>query len=216
MRQDNPSIESERRPATPEEDEKARIDEKWTTFRRFLRKEKKGRVTRERETVFRNVMARDDHFRADQLAAELAQGKERVSRGTVYRTLALMVEAGFARAIRDEDSHYHYERAGEADAHEHMICGGCGAFIEFEAPDVAEAIQRHCRRMGFEEEFHRVAVFGRCAPCARRAREGGNGEGDGGEGLDDRRRETPEQGGAGTDDPGDAREGSDIRLESAG
>ena len=70
-------------------------DDAWPFFVDFL-KEKGSRITQARRIVFEHVFARHDHFRADDLAGELATGANHVSRGTVYRTLDLMTEAVLA------------------------------------------------------------------------------------------------------------------------
>ncbi|MFP4380224.1 MAG: Fur family transcriptional regulator [Candidatus Sumerlaeia bacterium] len=140
------------------------MEKAWEEFVAELRKEG-ARITTARRIVFEDVMLRHDHFRADELAGELARGHNRVSRGTVYRTLALMVKTGFVRAIRDEDTHQHYEHVYGHSHHEHMICDSCGEFIEFSVPEVAELIKKQCKHMGFEERSHRLTVFGICNKC---------------------------------------------------
>ena len=142
----------------------------WQEFVTCLKKDD-ARITRARKTVFDLVMSRHDHFRADDLAAELARGPGRVSRGTIYRTLALMVEAGFVRAVRDSDTHFHYEHVYGHRRHEHMVCKQCGLFIEFLAPEISDAIEHRCRQQGFIEHNHRVTIFGVCKTCAQKAAE---------------------------------------------
>ena len=137
----------------------------WHAFVAFL-KQSGARVTSARRTVFDDVMSRHDHFRADDLAADLAKGPSRVSRGTVYRTLSLMVRGGFVRAIRDGDLHSHYEHVYGHGPHEHMVCEGCGAFVEFQAPEISRAIAARCREKAFTGRMHRLTVFGLCARCA--------------------------------------------------
>ncbi|MBN1866282.1 transcriptional repressor [Candidatus Sumerlaeota bacterium] len=152
--------------SSPPRDE---TDRAWDEFVDRL-KTRGERVTRSRERVFRSVMNRHDHFRADELAQELARGPgRRVSRGTVYRTLALMVETGFVRAVRDGGAHYHYEHTYGHSRHEHMICEACGSFIEFDALELARAIDKRCRERRFRERTHRISVFGICETCAERS-----------------------------------------------
>lgn len=134
-------------------------------FLAFLKKSG-SRVTAARRIVFDDVMSRHDHFRADDLAAELAKGADRVSRGTVYRTLSLMVRGGFVRAVRDGDLHSHYEHIYGHGPHEHMVCERCGAFVEFQAPEISRAIEIRCREKNFTERLHRLTVFGLCKRCA--------------------------------------------------
>lgn len=143
------------------------LEQAWTEFKAYLKKVD-ARTTHARRIVFETVLRRDDHFRADDLAASLARGEDRVSRGTVYRTLALMNEAGFVRKIRDGDVHYHYEQVYGREHHEHMICNNCGRFIEFDTPEVSAMLRRRCEEFGFQEESHRVTVFGTCRECRQK------------------------------------------------
>jgi len=135
------------------------VEEAWPLFVAFL-KGKASRITQARRIVFERVFARHDHFRADDLAAELASGKNHVSRGTVYRTLDLMTEAGFVQKIRDQDVHAHYEHIYGHGRHHHLICEETGEFIEFSSKVISAEIERICKEMDFEERFHRVVVFG--------------------------------------------------------
>ncbi len=140
------------------------VEEAWPLFVDFLKK-KKARVTQARRIVLTQVFSRHDHFCADDLALELSSGPNHVSRGTVYRTLALMEEVGFVRVIRDTDVHAHYEHIFNHPNHEHMICDGCGEFIEFSADPLAGLIEKACRKHNFQERTHRVVVFGLCEKC---------------------------------------------------
>ena len=134
-------------------------EEAWPLFVDFL-KGRASRITQARQIVFKRVFARHDHFRADDLAAELAFGEDRVSRGTVYRTLDLMTEAGFVQKIRDQDVHAHYEHIYGHGRHHHLICEDTGEFIEFSSKVISDEIKRICKEKQFEERFYRLAVFG--------------------------------------------------------
>lgn len=140
------------------------IEEAWPLFVDFLKK-KDARVTQARKIVLTQVFSRHDHFCADDLASELSSGMNHVSRGTVYRTLALMEEAGLVRVIRDTDVHAHYEHTYNHPDHEHMICDKCGKFIEFYDEQITALIEKACNEMEFEERNHRVVVFGTCKEC---------------------------------------------------
>jgi Fur family ferric uptake transcriptional regulator len=140
------------------------IDAAWAQFVAFL-KAREARITQARRIVLASVLARADHFRADDLADDLATGPDRVSRGTVYRTLALLAAAGLVRQIRDSDVHVHYESCFGRDHHEHMICDVCGRFIEFTDPALEKRIAAVGQVHHFRPRTHRVAIFGTCAQC---------------------------------------------------
>lgn len=148
------------------EEVKQSVEEAWPLFVDFLKK-KDARVTQARKIVLTQVFSRHDHFCADDLAAELSSGMNHVSRGTVYRTLALMEEAGLVRVIRDTDVHAHYEHTFNHPHHEHMICDQCGQFIEFSDPKIVELVDAACEKLRFKERTHRIVVFGTCEECAR-------------------------------------------------
>ena len=147
-----------------EEEVQQSVDEAWPLFVDFLKK-KQARVTQARKIVLTQVFSRHDHFCADDLASELSSGPNHVSRGTVYRTLALMEEAGFVRVIRDTDVHAHYEHTFNHPNHEHMICDDCGAFIEFSDEILPVQIAQACVLKKFKERTHRIVVFGSCEAC---------------------------------------------------
>ncbi len=140
------------------------VEEAWPMFVEFLKK-KDARVTQARKIVLTQVFSRHDHFCADDLAAELSSGMNHVSRGTVYRTLSLMEEAGLVRVIRDTDVHAHYEHTFNHPHHEHMICDKCGQFIEFSDDKIMELITKSCKELNFKERNHRIVVFGTCKDC---------------------------------------------------
>ncbi|VGO13715.1 Ferric uptake regulation protein [Pontiella desulfatans] len=150
------------------EEVKQSVEEAWPLFVDFLKK-KEARITQARKIVLTQVFSRHDHFCADDLAAELSSGTNHVSRGTVYRTLALMEEANLVRVIRDTDVHAHYEHTFNHPHHEHMICDKCGTFIEFSDDKIMELITKSCKAHQFGERTHRIVVFGTCHNCAEKA-----------------------------------------------
>lgn len=141
------------------------VEEAWPLFVEFLKK-KDARVTQARKIVLTQVFSRHDHFCADDLAAELSSGVNHVSRGTVYRTLALMEESGLVRVIRDTDVHAHYEHTFNHPHHEHMVCDKCGQFIEFIDDRLVELVKKACKEHSFQERTHRIVVFGTCRNCS--------------------------------------------------
>jgi Fur family ferric uptake transcriptional regulator len=151
-------------PAREVEKDDPIVREAWERFCSFLHG-RGERVTEPRRIVLSQALSRDDHFRADDLAADLSYGSDRVSRGTVYRTLALLVQAGLLRELRDSDTHVHYEAVFGRKPHEHLICDGCGKFIEVEADGLAGFVRQLSEAHDFDPRAHRLVVFGRCESC---------------------------------------------------
>jgi len=138
-------------------------------FRAFL--ESRGlKLTDERKRVWKAVSARSGHFDADTLLYELRRGGSPVSRGTVYRSIPLLVEAGILRPVAFTERHAHYERVLPARHHEHLICLRCGRILEFHQLRLEKELARACRVNRFYPVGHKVEVTGYCAACAARSR----------------------------------------------
>lgn len=141
-------------------------------FERFLRG-RDLRLTRQRAEILRVIYATHKHVTADQLY-ELLQKSDsarqlKISRATVYRTLALMTEGGFVQALdlgRDTGTLYEHT-LGHAH-HDHMICLECGRIIEFADERLEQVQAAAIRRHGFVATSHRLNVFGTCDRCAKK------------------------------------------------
>jgi Fur family ferric uptake transcriptional regulator len=81
----------------------------------------------------------------------------------VYRTLKLFVEAGVASewSFRDGVSRYEVRRPH----HDHLICTGCDAIVEFENDEIEQLQEQVAKRLGFKLTAHRLELYGLCRNC---------------------------------------------------
>ncbi len=133
-------------------------------FRAFLRAGG-HRFTPERRAVLRQAFSLHHHFEADELLERLRRRGAKTSKATVYRTLALLVEAGLLREVHLGEKHVHYEHLHHGAQHDHLICLGCGKVIEFEMSTFERMQERICRKYGFATARHYVSIRGFCADC---------------------------------------------------
>src|SRR5690606_25215469 len=116
-------------------------------FREFL-EVRKRKCTGERMRMVEHVFEKHNHFEADQLLVSMKEKGVRVSRSTVYRTLALLVEAGLLREL-----HFGARTAYEHDYgyphHEHLYCEKCGRVIEFMSEELGKLQEEICRKFRF-------------------------------------------------------------------
>ena len=142
-------------------------------FERFLRT-RSLRLTRQREAILRAIYETHEHVTAEQLFDLLQKSEDtvrlRISRATVYRTLALLAEGGFVQALDlGRESGTLYEHTLGHKHHDHMVCLDCGRILEF-ADEQLEVVQSEVlARHGFCARSHRLNVFGTCAECAAKA-----------------------------------------------
>ena len=134
-------------------------------FREFLTsRPKPQRYTEQQRELVRHIFEKHSHFDTDELLAELKAASRSVSRATVYRTLAKLVEAGLLRKIEigprtvyDHDYGYPW--------HEHLVCSNCGAMIEFTHEGIVEAVKGVAAQNQFRVEGYDLVVRGTCAEC---------------------------------------------------
>jgi Fur family ferric uptake transcriptional regulator len=125
--------------------------------------------TAQRELVARAVFELGSHVGAEELHQSLAGQNPRVGLATVYRTLQLLKDNGLIAERQFGDRWRRYENTGGRH-HDHLVCLGCGAVIEFHEPMIEELQERVARRHGFAPEHHRLELYGYCRACARERR----------------------------------------------
>lgn len=137
-------------------------------FSDFLQSRGK-RLTQQRRLIVEQVFSHHDHFDADELMDHLAEliAQRKLSRPTIYRTLAELVEAGMlrkmtlgGRGVFEHDYGY--------PSHDHLYCQQCNRLIEFHSPELERIRDQVAERHDFEVSSHRMFVTGLCADCRRR------------------------------------------------
>jgi Fur family ferric uptake transcriptional regulator len=125
--------------------------------------------TAQRELVARTVMELGSHVGAEELHRRLAGKNPRVGLATVYRTLQLLRDNGLIAERQFGERWRRYENTGGSH-HDHLVCLGCGAVIEFSEPLIEKLQDKVARRHGFSPERHRLELYGYCRACARERR----------------------------------------------
>jgi Fur family transcriptional regulator, ferric uptake regulator len=139
-------------------------------FEEYLQSRGK-RITQQRRVLVEEVFKRHDHFDAEDLIQYLGQvvGPRRVSRPTVYRTLAELVDAGLLRDMV-LDGRAVYEHDYGYPQHDHLYCQKCHKLIEFSSDEVAAIRDAVAREHQFRVTGHRLIISGECAECRSRRR----------------------------------------------
>lgn len=137
-------------------------------FRNHLR-QKSLRVTGERLAIFRAIFSRHRHFTSDDLFTEMYRkvGGRRISKSSVFRTLSLLVEAGFLKKIiyGGKLTHYDFDQGRH---HDHLECVRCGKVVEFYDTALERQKMRVCRDHGFAHLDHQLRITGYCGRCVAR------------------------------------------------
>ena len=124
------------------------------------------RLTPARRTVVEGILAVGGHFDAEGLAQQIGEGKTKVSRATVYRTVSCLVDLGLLRRYDLGDRPAEFETTLGRAHHEHMICDGCGRVLEFVEDRIERLQEEVCRKHGFLALRHTLQIHGLCSSCA--------------------------------------------------
>ncbi len=136
-------------------------------FREYLAsRPRTQRFTGQQRDLVQYIFSQHNHFEADHLADEVKRAGLRVSRATVYRTLAKLVDAGLLRRL-DLGPRTIYEHDYGYPQHEHLRCTECGKMIEFQSAAIDALIRDVCRQHHFHASGHTFVLHGTCAECNR-------------------------------------------------
>ena len=123
--------------------------------------------TRQREAIFEAFVGAKGHVTSEELYEVVRARHPEVGAATVYRALKLFCDAGVARAHHFRDGVTLYEREGHH--HDHLICTGCGAIVEFERSVIEEEQEKVAAEHGYRLTQHRHILYGLCSKCQKKA-----------------------------------------------
>ncbi len=115
-------------------------------------------------------MGTKSHPTAEWVYESVRRAMPRVSLGTVYRNLQVLVEEGRLRSF-SRDGRIRYD--ADLELHDHFVCEGCGALIDI--PRSAEALpaERRLRALGYRVSGRTLEFHGLCRTCRRGTKTGG-------------------------------------------
>jgi Fur family ferric uptake transcriptional regulator len=140
------------------------MDER-TVFQTYLRT-RGQKMTGARETVLEAFMGLERHVTAEDILSAARRLDTGIGQATVFRTIRLLEDAGIAREARPEDGARRWEHAYRHRHHDHLVCLGCGAVVEFHDAAVEKAQDEIYRRYGFTPADHTLELKGYCSGCA--------------------------------------------------
>jgi Fe2+ or Zn2+ uptake regulation protein len=128
------------------------------------------RQTRQRRLVYETVAETVSHPTAEWVYERVRRRMPRVSLGTVYRNLQLLVSEGLLRSrTRGRITRYDADLA----PHDHFSCRRCGLLLDLERAPRAFSEERQLRARGHEIEERILEFVGICRDCRHHRKSGG-------------------------------------------
>ena len=141
-----------------------KISPELQIFKEYLGS-KKLKQTTHRKLILETFLAGEGHRSVEDIYREVRSEDPRIGYTTVYRTMKLLIEAGLAREIDLADGQTRYEHLYNHKHHDHLVCTGCGASIEFFNAELEELQDSASLRLGFKVLDHKLQVYGLCSAC---------------------------------------------------
>ena len=120
------------------------------------------RQTRQRKLVYEAVSGARTHPTAEWVYDRVRREMPRVSLGTIYRNLQLLVAEGRLRSwTRGRATRYD----ADLSPHDHFLCEGCGLLLDLDRAGAPLQAERRLRSRGFEVRGRILDLIGLCRDC---------------------------------------------------
>ena len=111
------------------------------------------KVTQQRRAIISSLVESHDHPSAEEVFARARALDDSVSFATVYRTLAVLAEAGLVHRIAMDDGPARFEMAPETD-HDHLVDVENGEVLELASDELTALRRKLARDLGYEVLSH--------------------------------------------------------------
>lgn len=129
------------------------------------------RNTKQRQAIFETIENHGGHLTADEIYRLVKRHFPRLSLGTVYRNLRVLVAQGGLRELDFGTAVTYFETS--KNSHYHLICRVCGSIADADIPVERglQSVAGQARNLGgFRIEEHRLDFIGVCAACQTKPR----------------------------------------------
>lgn len=135
-------------------------------FERYVRG-KGMRWTPHRRAIVETFLDCEKHLTVEELYRLVRKRHKEIGYTTVFRTVAVMLEAGICRQVEFDDGSRRYEHMYGHEHHDHLICLGCGEVREISSAKLERLQDGLVKEAGYAQERHRLEIFGWCGKCRK-------------------------------------------------
>lgn len=119
--------------------------------------------SRQRESIKEYLMSTKEHPTADVIYQHVREENPKISLGTVYRNLTLLVDLGEVRKISIGDGTDHFD--ADTSAHSHYFCRCCHRLMDVDVtPSVDQILAASSAGIGTVEQAS-LLFTGVCKDC---------------------------------------------------
>lgn len=122
------------------------------------------RLTPQREMIVQALAHSDQHLTAEQIFDQVRTRTQAINIATVYRTLELLVQQGFAERVALQDGQIVYT-AQSHGPHIHLVCRRCGAVTDAAHEQIVPFSESLLAHHGFRVDSPHISLTGLCQVC---------------------------------------------------
>lgn len=123
------------------------------------------RYSRQREQLFVLLRETKSHPTADWLFQQLKKEFPRLSLGTVYRNLTVLIKQGLVKKIHYGSTFDRFE--ANLQPHSHLICEKCGKIADIDLPRTRNLTRLAAAKTDFAASWCKIDFFGLCGRCRK-------------------------------------------------
>ena len=123
------------------------------------------KYTPQRTAVLEEIIKDKGHRESEEIYLALKKSGQHVSRATIYRTMDILVNNGFARKMNLGDGRARYESKVNSPHHDHLVCMDCGLIVEFMDQQIEDLQDEIAIQYEFQLKRHIHQLFGLCKKC---------------------------------------------------
>lgn len=122
------------------------------------------RVTPQREMIVETLAHSEAHLSAEEIHQRLQPRSKTLNLATVYRTLDLLVEQGYATRLVGKGGKFLYATR-QHSRHLHLICRKCWRTYPADLKGLEPFIAHLKQTYGFQVEVEHLTFYGVCPNC---------------------------------------------------
>ena len=122
------------------------------------------RITPQRELIIQAIAHSPRHITAEEIALQLQKFTQAINIATVYRTLDLLWQEGFACRNDLSEGKIVYATV-QHGPHIHLVCRKCNQVIDADSDALKSLNHALQDQYGFDSDLDHFSIFGVCSEC---------------------------------------------------
>jgi Fur family ferric uptake transcriptional regulator len=127
------------------------------------------RLTPQRRAVLKALASSHECLTPEAILERARTISPAIGRVTIYRTLEILGRHNLICRVHAPNGCRGYMMTRPSGHHHHLVCGVCGATVDFTGCHLDALEQRLAQETGFELQGHLLEFYGTCAECRKNA-----------------------------------------------